>query len=361
MRVLIIGGSNSVMAEGYTSRLKELKSISKIVNLSVGGTTSLTAIGRLLSSQNHGDFDLILYEYSLNDTGHFYARSDGVQSWMLMFQFILQSCVQLYPKANFIPILLSESRFFDINTVNHIYNIQINIYKFLNIQFIDIRKYFWELFGNILPSWLYYDSAHYSNPYGIDLVGLHVIKKIEEFSVDRKNNLASVWFKFLSSTACLPFVCNFISPSRLFGSSNILYEKNSLMDVEFSRIESGTGVHIKLDSFPMVLFVKSDAQHAVLNVGIESPGFSGNGSNINISTCHADAPRHSFVYTSIPLSLFYSQSLLSIGGNTTLNLISPTKWDNSTVRTFDAFVLNDEFDVKNYFDFAGFLTIKSLI
>ena len=72
MRVAIIGGSNSVIANGYIGRFaSHLAAISghevTLDNISVGGTTSLTSIGRLQEITEVPD--VVVLEYSLNDTG----------------------------------------------------------------------------------------------------------------------------------------------------------------------------------------------------------------------------------------------------------------------------------------------------
>jgi len=76
MNLLIIGGSNSIMSNGYLDyALLYLRALYGdyvfATNISVGGTTSLSAIGRLYETFTNADFDYVIYEYSINDSGHF--------------------------------------------------------------------------------------------------------------------------------------------------------------------------------------------------------------------------------------------------------------------------------------------------
>ncbi len=346
------------MTDGYIRRLKYLNGVSEIVNLSAGGTTSLTAIGRLYSESAYQKFDLILYEYSINDTGHFFPRIDGATSWMLAFQLLIETCAKLHPNAVFLPILLSEARFFHTTNINTIYDAQIEIFNYLQLQFIDVRQYMYDLFGGNMPAWLYKDGAHYSKPFGTDLIGAFVVKKIETTLYSSQNFVKDTWHQFFKSSSYLPISSEFLTPARIFDSSSLLTEKNSLMTVSYRRLEKNMGIRISLDAFPLALFIKSDAKHAVLNVGIDSPDFLGHGTISSVSTCHADTNHHKFIYTSIPIPFLFSQSLLNIGGATTLEIFVPTDWNKWSIRSFDAFIINEEFE--NYCDLAGILTVKKI-
>lgn len=132
MRILIVDGSNSILEDGYVSYLK--KSLSNYSNLeikqiSVGGTTTLSAIGRLHDSFDNESFDIILYEYSINDMGHFGHREDGAISWEFSFYLLVKTAASLYPNAILVPLVLVGEQHFSNSSPHPFHDAQITNFK----------------------------------------------------------------------------------------------------------------------------------------------------------------------------------------------------------------------------------------
>lgn len=72
MTIFIYGGSNSLLKTGWTATLARKMTDEPMVNLSIGGTTSITAIYRMLShtETEHRPDDVVVWEYALNEVNH---------------------------------------------------------------------------------------------------------------------------------------------------------------------------------------------------------------------------------------------------------------------------------------------------
>lgn len=70
--LVIIGGSNSLLRDGWVDSLKRLHpSPERIVNLSIGAATTAMGLFRLLSSDGLPKDPVIIWEYSLNESNYF--------------------------------------------------------------------------------------------------------------------------------------------------------------------------------------------------------------------------------------------------------------------------------------------------
>lgn len=69
LTIYVLGGSNSLFGNGWVSHYAALKS-QEVVNLSVGATTTLAGIYRLLQDGRAGRGDTVVWEYALNEVNH---------------------------------------------------------------------------------------------------------------------------------------------------------------------------------------------------------------------------------------------------------------------------------------------------
>ncbi len=70
MTIFIVGGSNSILKNGWTRRLQEFFPENEVKNLSIGATCSVTGLFRSLFTSNVAAGDTIIWEYALNDCNH---------------------------------------------------------------------------------------------------------------------------------------------------------------------------------------------------------------------------------------------------------------------------------------------------
>ena len=70
MTVYILGGSNSLISEGWATWLAKAVPDQKIVNRAIGSTTTLMGLYRFLTTQPPQPGDVVVWEYALNEVNH---------------------------------------------------------------------------------------------------------------------------------------------------------------------------------------------------------------------------------------------------------------------------------------------------
>ncbi len=72
MRIVITGGSNTLLGGGWRPHFEALlPEGTSVTNLAIGGTTSVMGLFRLLTQGNIQPGDIVLWEYALNEHGHY--------------------------------------------------------------------------------------------------------------------------------------------------------------------------------------------------------------------------------------------------------------------------------------------------
>jgi hypothetical protein len=115
MIILIVGGSNSVMAPGYTTQLEDLLARSdiadlvgtqaKVTNLSVGANSSIRGL-ETLKQTDLGNFDMFILEYFINDFS--LANRDGIEFWLSCYEGMIRHILSVRPQARILPLLLGR-------------------------------------------------------------------------------------------------------------------------------------------------------------------------------------------------------------------------------------------------------------
>ena|SRR5665213_1691405 len=369
MKLLIIGGSNSVATGGYIDHLcdtlKEVAHPLTVKNLAVGGTTTLSGIGRLYETFAHEEFDFILYEYTINDTGTFMYRKDGMQSYLLCLKILLDVAAKLYPAAVFVPLLLAEEIHFSLKAPNPIYNLQLSLFSALSVPYIDIRKWMAELFLGKKPEWLYKDAGHYVTPQATSIIGSLVAAHLLQLTKSRAESIRTTHQKFTALNICRNVTHSYMPAGSLLPKKDsdfqIAEAHNRLMHLSYVRMLPGKGLNIKSNMFPLAIYLKSDAHHDAVRLSVVStdtePSFS---LQTLCSTCHADTIKLRFVYSSIPVPFLFGDLLSVKFTPTEFALFVPAASAEITgpVKMFDAFVANQNPARENYLDLVGVLFVK---
>ncbi|TFW31094.1 SGNH/GDSL hydrolase family protein [Duganella callida] len=329
MRILIIGGSNSLLKGGYVQGLAQsLQSYAdaEIVQISVGATTSLSAIGRLHETFNGQPADFILYEYGINDAGHFAPRPGGAESWLLCFHLLLKVAARLYPSAVLVPLVLAQQQHFSAAVPNPIYDAQIRAYQELALQVVDIRAWMSALFLGRAPDWMYRDPAHYETPQATSIIGALVAQRLlalklhggaEPLSetaarLQSLSPFAKTEVMYVPALNLQQFTQGPVTPGHV---------GNRLMQLDYLRMLPGSRLDLHSEMFPLALFLKSDPHHDNFQLDLTTP--EGLAIHTRVVTRHADTETLPFIYSSIPLPLLWSHSLLMHYGASQLGLSVP--------------------------------------
>lgn len=343
MKILILGGSNSLLSDGYVRHLHQAlqgHAEVEIRQLSVGGTTSLAAVGRLLDTFRDEQFDFVLYEYSINDFGHFSPRPDGVRSYLLCLHLIIKVAAELYPSAIFVPLVLAPESHFCADARSQFHESQISMFSALALPFIDIRRWMSDLFMGKKPAWMYRDPAHYSTPYATSIIGSLVAARLLKIASEGAAPLRSTYRTLLSVSPFANLDLAYLPAGKLgeLAAGPVQREQasNRLLQVDYLRMHPGSRLAMRSNMFPLALYLKSDASHALARVSIHSD--AGPALTVQIGTRHADTERYTFICTNVPLPLVFGHTLVMSFGPTTFELSVPEVPDPTTATVdFDWF------------------------
>ncbi len=342
MRILIVGGSNSLMKGGYVHALQQClqtRGESTLTQISVGATTTLSGVGRLFDTHTGQKFDFILYEYSINDTGHFASRAGGDASWLLCLHLLIKTAAKLYPQAVLVPLMLAQERHFPLEADYPFYAMQRRVFAQLALPYIDMRAWLSELFLGRKPDWLYADQAHYAAPQATDLVGAEVARRLLALAEGGAPRLDATRERLLATSPHAGVELAYVPAVNLrqftSGPVELGHAGNRLMRLDYLRLHPGGRLHLRTEMFPLALFVKSDAHHDRVTLRLsegDAPARAG-----QIATRHADTDSFSFIYSSIPLPLLWEQTLVRPFGASDLELAVPPAGQTAAVAGFDCF------------------------
>ncbi|GGC07664.1 SGNH/GDSL hydrolase family protein [Pseudoduganella buxea] len=312
MNILILGGSNSLLKDGYVQHLEQALAASgpvQVRQLSVGATSTLAAIGRLYDTAGLADVDVILYEYSINDAGHFAWRPDGARSWLLCLHLLIQAAAQLYPRAVLVPLVFAMRRFAPLHVNDPFYQAQTETFAALGLPTIDLRQWFADLFLGRVPDWLYGDEAHYAAPHGTTLIGCEIARRLPRL-LQEAAPLEATWARMQAVSPHGSLAMFYVPAAGLAqfasGPVEVRRDANRLMDLTFLRLGAGSALAMRTEMFPLAVYLKSDAQHHDLALTVESEGVNG---TVVTATRHADTASFRFICSNLPVPLLFGNTL----------------------------------------------------
>ncbi|WP_321901629.1 SGNH/GDSL hydrolase family protein [Burkholderia cenocepacia] len=360
MRVAIIGGSNSVIANGYIGRFSShLSAISgnevTLDNISVGGTTSLTSIGRLQEITEVPD--VVVLEYSLNDTGHLNHRPDGAELKHLFLEIFFNAAAERFPNATIVPLILSAQPFYRTDIQNQIYDAEIAWYRDRGISYVDTRSWFFDTFGWPIPSFVYSDEAHYHRGCTVAMIGTLLAERVNALwqRGPRLGELARPISLSDTRTRVKP---RFISAKEISGKIGVENKlrriENRLVQADCISLATDERLALPISGIPIALSFASTNAHWYVELELD-------GRSVALSTRYRDIPEAKFIYTSIPLLMENSPYRLPTKPRTeSIALQTKRTPPSGQIFTFDGF--NDasqELRSENQLDLAGILILEA--
>jgi hypothetical protein len=353
MKILVIGGSNSLLKGGYVQQLAQSlqgHAEAEIVQISVGATTSLSAIGRLHETHGGTPVDVILYEYSINDTGHFAPRPGGAESWLFCLHLLLQVAARLYPSAVFVPLVLAQQQHFSSAAPHPIYDAQLRAYQELALPFLDVRAWMSALFLGRAPD--------YDAPHATAIIGALVARHLLTLKAQGAEPLSATAARLQTVSPFARLQALYIPALNLqqFSSGPVQPGRvaNRLMQLDYLRMLPGSRLDLNSEMFPLALFLKSDPQHDALQLELSAAdGLAFNG---RVATRHADTETLPFIYSSIPLPLLWSHSLLMRYGPSRLGVSVPVEAGGAQVG-FDCYAGGKPDAAERHLDLIGILML----
>ena len=316
------------------------------------------AIGRLHETFNGRPADVILYEYGINDAGHFAPRPGGAESWLMCFHLLLKTAARLYPSAVFVPLVLAQQQHFSMAVQNPIYDAQIRAYQELALPFIDIRAWMSALFLGRAPEWMYRDAAHYDTPHATSIIGALVAQRLLTLKAQNAEPLSSTLARLQALSPFAKTEAMYIPALNLqqFTSGPVEpgHIANRLMQLDYLRMLPGSRLELNSEMFPLALFLKSDPHHDTLQLELSTPeGFA---IDTRVVTRHADTETLPFIYSSIPLPLLWSHSLVMHYGASRLGVSVPLDAGGGQTG-FDCYAPGLPNAPQRHLDFIGLLML----
>lgn len=315
MRILVIGGSNSLMGAGYLDRAaqileRNLGSLS-ITNLSVGGTSSFTGLARVFDLPPNAAFDAVLYEYALNDSLIFQKRANGRESVFLAIQLLVAVLAERFPDAAFLPVSFAARPNFAVGVACPIHELTEALWQQTGAAHLDVRAKLSYVFAKDSPDWLYSDALHYSAPHGVDIVGSLVARHVlETMGASSRQTLAELDARIKARPEAQPTGVRCLSAQDLAeqatGDWSLEPRENGVMSLTALRLRPGA--EITFTERPLNLAVLADRRHGFVRLA------RGDGDGQQVwklstrSTAAAD-PRYNppdkdrFFYSGLPMPL----------------------------------------------------------
>ncbi|QHQ37173.1 SGNH/GDSL hydrolase family protein [Algicella marina] len=160
MRIVITGGSNTLLGGGWRPHFEALvPDGTQITNLAIGGTTSAMGIFRLLTQGRVQPGDVVLWEYALNEHGH-YRHGHGLG--VLMHH--VEALIRLVAEAggHLLPIIFTTQAQ-ETRTEFDDYRARLHFtFATHDVPFFDVSQEFRRQFGVArLAKEMFQDNFHY--------------------------------------------------------------------------------------------------------------------------------------------------------------------------------------------------------
>lgn len=184
MRLCVVGGSNSVVKDGYVQHLVTALEtehgivVSSVTNLAIGGTSTFTGLARLIKTGAHRCADVMIIEYSLNDSD-FNKASSFFDLWGEAYEGLVRRALTDNPKLTVIPVILGKRngayrrRICPISSGVH------TIARRYTLDVMDVNEMLLYMHPDPVHfDQLYVDESHYARPSATRPIGQAVAKHI---------------------------------------------------------------------------------------------------------------------------------------------------------------------------------------
>ncbi|QDA36606.1 SGNH/GDSL hydrolase family protein (plasmid) [Paracoccus liaowanqingii] len=188
MTALAIGGSNTVMRPGWLTQLPECLlhhgiNLNMSANLAIGNTTIQMGLLNLLDNRNLLESaDLLLVEYTLNDTSLFSRDMAGFETWCQAMEGAIRFARTVNPAIVVVPVIFATKTGVHRNAVNVLHGGMHYLAHYYDLPVVDVNANLMQRFGRDIHdvSGVYSDFAHYQRPVFTTLAAELVAQKIAD-------------------------------------------------------------------------------------------------------------------------------------------------------------------------------------
>ena len=179
MRIVNIGGSNSVIKQSYTHKL--IKSKYNLSNYGIGATNSVCGLIQLIKNKAIGNCDTIIYDYFINDNNHFRKGINKVSRVNKTLIELVNLCIENNIKLLFVYIYNKEDKVNGLYDKSPMYSFYKDFSQKYNITTIDVYDL---LYSKYKDEWVkyYIDQSHLSDE-GMDILHDEIVDKLKVVTV----------------------------------------------------------------------------------------------------------------------------------------------------------------------------------
>ena len=193
LTAVAIGGSNTVMRTGYLSALPRCLErygirLSLKANLAVGNTTILNGIINL--KQNEAALkgsDVLLIEYTLNDTNAFAGSFEAVAKWVKGMEGAIRFARTVNPAIKVVPIIFATKTGVHRTTINPLHGGVHYLANYYGLVAVDVNATMTVRFGRDFfdDPGAYADWAHYQRPFLTTVAAEIIAEKVKDHLLSR--------------------------------------------------------------------------------------------------------------------------------------------------------------------------------
>tara|TARA_B100001173_G_scaffold195227_1_gene168328 strand:+ start:633 stop:1661 length:1029 start_codon:yes stop_codon:yes gene_type:complete len=181
MRIVNIGGSNSVRKQSYTHKL--IKDKYNLSNYAIGGVNSVCGLIQLIKNKAIGNCDTIIYDYFTNDNNHFRKGINKVSRVNKTLIELVNLCIENNIKLLFVYIYNRDDKINGLYDKSPMYSFYKDFSKKYNITTIDVYDL---LYSKYKDEWseYYTDKTHLSDE-GMNTLRDEIIDKLKVVTVPK--------------------------------------------------------------------------------------------------------------------------------------------------------------------------------
>lgn len=160
-KICVIGGSNSIKAEGWTAQLAErIPYGAEFLNESVGGVPCIMGYYRLVSLKQLKPGDVVLWEYALNDQNHIDNRGYDPKLLLRFCEHTIRLCQKR--GLRFIPLIFASQATAALPEMTRYRRDLRALFAHYGLDFVDVTEDLPKKMNRPdVPRFVYFDESHY--------------------------------------------------------------------------------------------------------------------------------------------------------------------------------------------------------
>lgn len=159
MTIFIVGGSNSLMKDGWVTSLTRLLPSEQITNISIGATHSMTGLFRVMTRSDLQPGDTIVWEYALNEINH-NQRGHRTEDLLRFLEHLLRLCSRR--GINFAAAVFTPRQIEALPARPAYYDALLQLFAHYGVPSFDVSpRWCAANRASRFPAKLFKDAAHY--------------------------------------------------------------------------------------------------------------------------------------------------------------------------------------------------------